>query len=528
MKNHYVNVSASSFETVKAADYVDKSMLINIFNSFLNTSKKLVCISRPRRFGKTSAVKMLAAYYNCELDSHYLFDDLQIAQTVRYESSINKYNVLFMDISEFIINAENKHDIIKSIHKNICDELHKKFPETKHHNTLFEVLSNITSTDKKFIILIDEWDAVFRECADNIKLQEEYIELLRSLFKTSRTDDFLAGAYMTGILPIKKYGTHSALNNFKEFTMLSPEPFSRYIGFTEGEVQSICQSHNLDFSLMQKWYDGYVFNKLHIYNPESVQMVLLTKRFKSYWTETETYFSLKKYIKMNFDGLRDCVALLVNKGSCKINTRNFQNDMTSINSKDDVLTLLVHLGYLAFDEDMQEVYIPNEEILEEFKNVLDEQDTDAVVEMYKTSEQLKKAILSKDEEQAAKIIDDIHMRHTSIIKYNDENSLANIISIGFMSLTNDYTLIREMPAGKGFADIVAIPLVKPELPMLIVELKWNQDAQTAIEQIRAKEYPKALEGRNGEIILVGINYDKSTKKHECKIEEWIKEEYTDF
>ena len=327
---------------------------------------------------------------------------------------------------------------------------------------------------------------------------------------------------MTGILPIKKYGTHSALNNFKEFTMLSPEPFSRYIGFTEGEVQSICQSHNLDFSLMQKWYDGYVFNKLHIYNPESVQMVLLTKRFKSYWTETETYFSLKKYIKMNFDGLRDCVALLVNKGSCKINTRNFQNDMTSINSKDDVLTLLVHLGYLAFDEDMQEVYIPNEEILEEFKNVLDEQDTDAVVEMYKTSEQLKKAILSKDEEQAAKIIDDIHMRHTSIIKYNDENSLANIISIGFMSLTNDYTLIREMPAGKGFADIVAIPLVKPELPMLIVELKWNQDAQTAIEQIRAKEYPKALEGRNGEIILVGINYDKSTKKHECKIEEWIK------
>ena len=161
MKNHYVNVSASSFETVKAADYVDKSMLINIFNSFLNTSKKLVCISRPRRFGKTSAVKMLAAYYNCELDSHYLFDDLQIAQTVRYESSINKYNVLFIDISEFIINAENKHDIITSIHKNICDELHKKFPETKHYNTLFEVLSNITSTDKKFIILIDEWDAIF-------------------------------------------------------------------------------------------------------------------------------------------------------------------------------------------------------------------------------------------------------------------------------------------------------------------------------------------------------------------------------
>lgn len=390
MKNHYINISASSFATVKAADYVDKSMLINIFNSFLNTSKKLVCISRPRRFGKTSTIKMLAAYYNCELDSHYLFDNLQISQTAGYENYINKYNVLFIDVSEFIINAQDKNDIIKVIHRNICEELHKKFPETSRYSTLFDALSNITSTDKKFIILIDEWDALFRECANNIKLQEEYIELLRSLFKTSRTDDFLAGAYITGILPIKKYGTHSALNNFKEFTMLSPEPFSQFIGFTEKEVQEICKKHDLDFSMMKKWYDGYIFNKLHIYNPESVQMVLLTKRFKSYWTETETYFSLKKYIKMNFAGLRDCVSLMINKGSCKINTRNFQNDMTNINSKDDVLTLLVHLGYLAFDEDTQEVYIPNEEILEEFRNILDEQDADAVIEMYSTSQGIRK------------------------------------------------------------------------------------------------------------------------------------------
>ena len=247
MKNHYVNISASSFVNIKAADYVDKSMLINIFNSFINTSKNLVCISRPRRFGKTSAIKMLAAYYNCELDSHYLFDNLQISKTAGYEKFINQYNVLFVDISEFIINAQDKNDVIKNIHKNICEELHKKFPETKSYHTLFEALSNITSTDKKFIILIDEWDAIFRECSNNIKLQEEYIELLRSLFKTSRTDDFLAGAYMTGILPIKKYGTHSALNNFKEFTMLSPEPFSQFIGFTEEEVQKLAEEYHQNF-----------------------------------------------------------------------------------------------------------------------------------------------------------------------------------------------------------------------------------------------------------------------------------------
>lgn len=522
MKNHYVNISASSFEKVSRVNYVDKSMMINVMNTFLDTNNSFVCISRPRRFGKTSAIKMLAAYYNCELDTHYLFDNLKISRTDGYENFINSYNILFIDVSEFIINAQNKKDIIKYIHKNICEELHEKFPETKGYDTLFDALSNITSTDKKFIILIDEWDAVFRECTDDISLQEEYIELLRSLFKTSRTDDFLAGAYMTGILPIKKYGTHSALNNFNEFTMISPEPFSEFIGFTEEEVRDICEKHVLDFSLMKKWYDGYVFNKLHIYNPRSVQMVLLTKKFRSYWTETETYFSLKKYIKMNFAGLRDCISLMVNKGQCRINTRNFQNDMTSISSKDDVFTLLVHLGYLAFDEDTQSVYIPNEEILDEFKNILDEKDADAVIEMYNTSQKLRKAIFTKDEVLVARLIDNIHMQHTSIIKYNDENSLANIISIGFMSLMHDYTLIRELPAGRGFADIVAIPISKPDLPMLIIELKWDQDAQAAIEQIKEKKYPKALEGRQGKILLVGINYDKTTKKHECKIEEWEK------
>ena len=523
MKNHYVNISANSFAKIRKTKYVDKSTLIDVISSFLDTSNNLICISRPRRFGKTSAIKMLAAYYNCELDSHYLFDDLKISQMATYAQFMNKYNVIFIDISEFIINAKNEKDIINDIHGNICAELHEKFPETKEYTTLFDVLSNITSTDKKFIILIDEWDAIFRECADDVQLQEEYIELLRSLFKTSRTDDFLAGAYMTGILPIKKYGTHSALNNFNEFTMLSPEPFSEFIGFTEGEVKDLCEQYDFDFSLMKKWYDGYVFNRLHIYNPKSVQMALITKRFRSYWTETETYFSLKKYIKMNFEGLRDCVALMVNHGRCMINTRAFQNDMTNISSKDDVFTLLVHLGYLAFDEDSKEVYIPNLEILDEFKNILDEKDTDAVIDMYNTSQKLRKAIFNREESLVAKIIDDIHMQHTSIIKYNDENSLANILSIGFMSLLNDYTLIRKLPTGKGFADIVALPIKQLDLPILVIELKWNKDAETALWQIKEKKYPKVLESRQGKILLVGINYDKESKKHECKIEEWEKE-----
>lgn len=522
MNNHYINIAADSFENIKDVNYVDKSMLISAVNQVLNTSDKFICVSRPRRFGKTSAIKMLAAYYNCELNSHYLFDNLKIAQATGYEEYINQYNVLFIDISEFIINAVSKSDIIKNIQTNICNELHRKFFETVEYNTLFDALSNIDKKHKKFIILIDEWDAIFRECPNDIKLQEEYIELLRSLFKTSRTDAFLAGAYMTGILPIKKYGTHSALNNFDEITMLDPEPFSEFIGFTEQEVQDICLKHDLDFVLMKKWYDGYVFDGLHIYNPKSVQSAVRKKKFRSYWIETETYFSLKKYIKMNFAGLKDCVSLMINGGRCRINTRNFQNDMTNINSKDDVLTLLVHLGYLAFDDNTQEVYIPNEEIMDEFKNTLDEKDADAVIEMYDTSSKLRKAIFARDEQQVAYLVDTLHMQHTSIIKYNDENSLANILAMGFMSLTNDYTLIRELPAGKGFADITALPIRRSELPILIIELKWNKDADTAIKQIKSKEYPRTLEGRDGKLLLVGINYDKKTKKHDCCIEEWTR------
>ena len=524
MTNHYINISADSFEAIKKADYVDKSLLIGTINSFLNTSRKLICVSRPRRFGKTSAIKMLAAYYNCEIDAHYLFDDLKISTASSYERFLNKFNVLFFDISEFIINALAKKDIVKDIHRKICAELHVKFPETQNYQNLFEVLSNITSTDKKFIILIDEWDALFRECAEDVALQEEYIDFLRSIFKTSRTDSYLAGAYITGILPIKKYGTHSALNNFEEFTMIDAEPFSEFVGFTEAEVKALCKEHNLDFKNMRQWYDGYVFDDLHVYNPKSVQSVLLRKKFRSYWVETETYLSLKKYIQLNFEGLRDSIILMVNKGRCKINTRNFQNDMTSISSRDDVLTLLVHLGYLAFDDNTQEVYIPNEEILEEFRNTLDAKEAEAVVAMYDLSSKLKRAILAMDGVTAAKIIDDIHTQHFSIIKYNDENSLANVISIGFMSFLSEYTLIREMPAGKGFADVTALPIEKADLPIIITELKWDKSAITALQQIKERNYPRTLQSRQGEILLVGINYDKVNKKHECIIEKHEKSE----
>ena len=517
----YLNVDTSSFESLRNAEYVDKSMLISYFNSCLDTTNRLLCVSRPRRFGKTSTIKMLAAYYNKELDSRNLFNDLLIAQDAGYERYINKYNTIFIDISEFIVTAARDENVVDNIQQKVCAELCEKFSTVQNTGKLFDVLNDIRNiTGDKFIVLIDEWDAIFRERSSDIDLQNQYLDMLRGLFKSSITDRVIAGAYLTGILPIKKYGTQSALNNFNEFTMLNPEPLSQYIGFTESEVKRLCVKHDVSFYEMQRWYDGYVFGNTHIYNPKSVLSALQRKVFESYWTETETYLSLKKYIDMNFDGLRDNILIMVSGGRCEIKTRTFQNDMLNITSKDDVLTLLVHLGYLAFDRKTKEVYIPNEEISEEFKNALDSRAWIIVQKALEESELLLQATLMKDADKVAAIIGREHMQSSSVIKYNDENALASVLAIAYYSAKKDYYIFRELPAGKGFADLVFLPRADITLPALVVELKWNKSAWTAINQIKDKEYVDALSGYAGDILLVGINYDKNTKEHQCVIEKW--------
>lgn len=521
MMGMYLNVDASSFESLRNAEYVDKSLLIAYFNSCLNTPNRLMCVSRPRRFGKTSTIKMLAAYYNKDIDSHGLFDDLNIAQAADYNNYMNSYNVIFIDVSEFLITVEKNLNVVDFMQQKICDELSEKFPVVNNTRKLFDVLREIRDiTGDKFIILIDEWDAIFRERSTDIELQTQYINMLRGLFKSSITDRVIAGAYLTGILPIKKYGTQSALNNFNEFTMLNPEPLSEFIGFTEQEVKELCNKHQANFYEMQRWYDGYIFGDTHIYNPKSVLSALQRKIFESYWIETETYLSLKKYIDMNFDGLRDSILVMVSGGRCAIKTRTFQNDMLNIRSKDDVLTLLVHLGYLSFSRNTREVYIPNEEISEEFKNALDSRAWLIVQKALEESELLLQATLQGDASKVANIISKEHMHSASVIKYNDENALASVLSIAYYSARKEYYIFREFPTGKGFADLVFLPRTDISLPALIVELKWDKSAKTAISQIKAKNYVEALADYTGKILLVGINYDKKTKVHQCIIEKW--------
>lgn len=339
---------------------------------------------------------------------------------------------------------------------------------------------------------------------------------MRGLFKGN---EYVNLAYMTGILPIKKYGEHSAINIFDEYSMLDSADLAEFFGFTETEVSNLCPKNKIRFSELQQWYDGYVLNGLHIYNPKSVVDVIKRGKLKSYWTGTETYEALKVYIDMNFDSLKEAVIQMIGNGRCKINSQKFQNDMTTLDSRDDVLTLLVHLGYLTYDEHTDEVFIPNQEISQEFLNSVNDSAWDGVIQALKRSESLLKNTWALNESKVAEEIAAIHTETSSILKYNDENFLTCTIFMAYYSAKAYYmNPIMELPTGKGFADVVYLPKRNADVSALVVELKWSQSAHGAIKQIKEKQYTSWLKNYTGNILLVGINYNKK-KGRECVIEE---------
>lgn len=364
----YLNVGNAGFASMTKMSYVDKTGLISFINSTLGTTDKLTCVSRPRRFGKSYAAKMLCAYYDKSCDSAAMFVDYQIAGDASFREYLNRYDVIYLDITLFISKAEDIADVVKDINDRVVEEVSHIYPDVKKDKALSDMLFNVTeATGNKFIMIIDEWDALFREEKENTRLQKEYIDLLRSLFKSSWTDIIFDAVYMTGILPVKKYGTQSAVSDFREYNMIEPEPMEEYMGFTEQEVQKLCAGSGVTFEEVQKWYDGYILRKdTHIYSPKSVMDAIKRKRIGNYWTRTETYESLKIYIDLNEDGLKETIVQMLGGAHVKIDVSTFQNDMTTIHSKDDVLTLLIHLGYLAYDAEAKAVFIPNEEVREEF------------------------------------------------------------------------------------------------------------------------------------------------------------------
>ena len=331
------------------------------------------------------------------------------------------------------------------------------------------------------------------------------------MFKGTEPTKYIHLAYLTGILPIKKLKTQSALNNFEEYTMLDAGSFAPYIGFTDNEVQSLCKCYNIDYTSVKRWYDGYLLSDYQVYNPKAVVSVMKRREFTSYWSDTGTYEAIKPLINMDFDGLRTAIITMMSGDGIVINTKSFQNDMSTFKNKDDVITALIHLGYLAYHSRTRMAFIPNEEIRSEFASVLEESKWSEFIEYQKASKELLEATLDMDGGMVAEYIEKIHSEYVSTIEYNDENSLSSVLTIAYLSSMEYYFKpIRELPSGRGFADFVFIP--KPTYsttyPALLVELKWNHNAYTAINQIKEKKYPSAIKSYTDNILLVGISYDK--------------------
>ncbi len=529
----YINKGNSEFRDIVTHEYVDKTSLIPLINATLNSERRYSCVTRCRRFGKSMAAKMLCAYYDKSCDSRELFVGLKAEKDKTFETYLNKYYVLYLDVTSFTARPEFRTNIVRIIQEKLMNELKNVFPDVKYEDKsdLMDMLASIhEATGEKFFFIIDEWDAICREFPGRQKMKgdpetvtptilDEYVMLLRRLFKTQDSDKVFAGAYLTGILPIKRYNTESALNNFREYSMINPGRLAASLGFTHDEVVSLCQEYDMDMSEMERWYDGYrIGNESHIFNPYSVMRAIDDNRYRSYWTSTGAYDSVITYIQMNYDGLKDDIIRMLSGERVPVNTTAFQNDMHVVNNRNDVLTVLIHLGYLAYDYTTNKCYIPNKEVADEMNNAVNATKWTQLAKTIENSQNLLDATIAGNEQAVAKTIDIAHDENTSILSYNDENSLACVLSVAYIWAKNEYVIHREYATGKGYADLVMIPRRNVSKPALVIELKFNHSADTAIDQVKRKQYPAKIAEYTGDILLVGINYDKETKQHTCKIE----------
>ena len=520
----YINKGNSDFRDIVTHEYVDKTQLIPLINATLNSESRYSCVTRCRRFGKSMAARMLSAYYDKSCDSRELFHGLKAEQDSSFETYLNKYYVIRIDMTDFTTKYRGEKDIVRRIQESVMEDARDVFPDIKvrEGDDLMDILFRISeSTGERFVIIIDEWDAILREMGTDDRIVTSYVDLLRRLFKGNSSNIVFAGAYLTGILPIKKYNTESALNNFCEYTMIRPGKMSNALGFTHEEVEMLCHKHGMDMTEMERWYDGYRIGKAsRMFNPYSVMKAINNEEYGSYWSTTGAYDSVKTYIQMNFEGLKDDIIRMLAGERVYVNTTKFINDMNVIRSKHDVLTVLIHLGYLAYDVDTKRCYVPNKEVSDELLNAVEDTSWSRLADSLTASQELLDATIAGNVQAVAHAIDLAHDENTSILAYNDENSLACVLSIAYIWAKNEYILHREYATGKGYADLVMIPRRNVNKPALVVELKFNHTADTAIDQIKRKEYPAKIAEYTGDILLVGICYDKETKLHECKIEKW--------
>ena len=517
----YFNPEERSLRKVLNNDiFIDKSLIFTELDKKFDSEGGFLCVSRPRRFGKTVVGNLISAFYSRGANSRGIFEKLKIAQTPNWDKNLNKSNVIKIDLNAFYSRYKNTGSVTDMLNDIVADEIRKELPHAhiRPGAPLSEaIITAYNFSGIPFVIIFDEYDVMVREKVGQAEF-DRYLTLLNDLFKSADCSEAISLAYLTGIIPIVRDRVQSKLNNFKEYTMLNPRELAPYIGFTPDEVKGLCDTYNMDYEECLRWYDGYhIAPGVSVCNSNSVCEAMLNKRFDDYWTQTGAYTAISDYIALNFEGLQDDVKAMMGGQSVAVDTGSFLNTLTEIRKRDDVLTYLIHLGYLAYDAQTKTCRIPNGEIRLEWVRALDIAPSYAnVMRIVKGSQQLLADTLAGNEETVAAGLDKAHQEATSPLTYNNEGALQAAIGLAYFFATSEYTIIKELPAGKGYADMAFVPFVKGR-PAIVVELKMEGGVDDAMRQIIDRHYADALSAFSGEVLRVGVSYDKKSKAHTCKI-----------
>ena len=518
----YLNPGNGMFQQVlNGKFYVDKTGIASFVNERMDTPERFVCVSRPRRFGKSVDADMLVAYYTLGADSRAQFDGLDVSHDPSFEENLNAHDVIRIDAQRMILRGEGGIAALpRTIAAEVTPELHAAWPDA--------VPGDMTDLPKAlelawaakgsgFVFVIDEWDCPMRLAEDDEDAQRAYLDFLRDLFKGA---PYVEAAYMTGILPIRKYGVHSALNVFTEYSMADPDLLAPLTGFNADDVERLCGEFGMDFAEIARWYDGYLLgpDRIHVYNPRSVAGALTSLTYRSFWTSTETYEALQRYIDIDFDGIAQEIVAMLDGARVPAEMGGFSNTMTEFRDKEDVYALLVHLGYLAYDQVERAVFIPNEEIRREFVSALRGGARLGLARLARESRELIRATADGDAAYVADALERAHSWAAGPRYYNDEQALRAAVKFAYIAAMDDYLRIDELPGGRGYCDLAFVPKPGSALPPLLVELKWGKPVEAALAQARARNYPAAFAGLTGECALVGVTYDEKTCEHSCEIE----------
>lgn len=496
--------------------FIDKSLIIDRLNEVIETSDKYICITRPRRFGKSSVADMLGAYYSKGLNSKEIFDNLNISKVQSYKEYLNKYNVISISFNKLPNKIGSYDEYISLIQETIKDDIKTTYPHIEF-KSFYTISDMLFATQEKFIFILDEWDYIF---SNNLfeENQNDYLEFLRNLLKDQ---PYVALCYMTGVLPIKKYSSGSALNMFDEYTFLKDRIFGEYFGFTEEEVIELCNKNGkMNFKELESWYNGYfTATEIKIYNPRSVVKALQNNYCDSYWTNTGEMNEVAEYLKYNILDIREDVIEMVSGEEIDIIiNEEFRAGQGAPRNKEEIYSAMIVLGFLSYYDGY--LKIPNRELMKEFEKALKDESFGYVSEIIENSKIMLKATINGDTKKVESILHNIHNSEIPILQYNDENSLSCVLTLAYLSARDIYRIEREEKTGKGYADFTFHPRRKNDIPF-IVELKKDEEPEIAINQIKEKEYIQKFRdaNKNKKILAVAICYDSKNKEHKCKIEE---------